>query len=216
MLSPKVTLTDELIHHIQETRMGNIIGAAVLSEKIGKPSGYISALENKRIKTIASSLLIKIFLVLHDNLSEDEVIAKIEAIINVPKTIDKQSSDNVAIDIDDEDIEEHGENESPKKNKKYNLMEDYNNPDLIKGILNEISKRFSSSYKNNPKDTVYILSTFLSSMRFDTGFVMAMLSLPYFGLNNLTHDERQNAFDDIQEVFKKHLELAESKEDNNE
>jgi len=203
MLSSRVPLTDKLVCHIQDIRTGNVIGAAKLTEMIGKPPGYISALENRRIKSISAPLLIKIFRVLHENLSDEEIVEKIESIINAPKVEDASVGDNVTVT----DYE---------KKEKYTLGDDYDNPYLIENLLSTLSVPFNAYYKKEPKDTVYTVATLLTSMQFDIVLMMKLLNLPIFLLKPLVIEERQIFLDDIGQVFQKHLSIAKDKKDNSE
>jgi transcriptional regulator with XRE-family HTH domain len=206
MLGQKVSLTNELVALIQKKRMSNSIRSADLSEKIGKPSGYISAIENKRIKTIALPLLIKIFQVFDSNQTEEEITAQIETVVSSSSSEDIQSSTSVIDNDDNEDFEYEEKDE-------YNLKEDYDNPYLIDTLLKALSRPFSVYYENRQKDAVYVLTSLLESMRFDMGLMMRLLRYPYFLLNPLVVDERKAFLSDIREVFEKHLEIAQSKQD---
>ncbi len=208
MLNPKIKLTEELLYHIKEKRINSGRGSIELSQAIDKPSAYISAIENKRVGSMSSALLIKIFQTLYDGISEDEAIEKIEAIIS-PKQGRATNGPAQSNDLSDED-----DAVDQKENKTiYKLSEDYNDPELVKAMLEDVTKFFTKVYDGRPKDTVYVLNLFMRSMRFDIGFVMAILSLPYFALKSLSDEERQNAFDDIQSAFRKHFDIAQSKRD---
>ncbi len=206
MLDAKVILTDDLIQHIQTARIEKSVNAAALSKDIGKPEGFISALEGKRYKKIASIVLVTIFDRLYPDLSKDDIIAKIESIVSKPSVTSDLDAANIAIDGGHEDIVFEEKDE-------YTLAEDYNNPYLINNLLNTLSKPFRVFYEKRPKDTAYILTTFLTSMRFDLGFMMKIISYPFFLFKSLTIDERKRFMSEFKQLFTKYLELAGSRHD---
>ena len=204
MLNSRVPLTDKLVCHIQDIRTGNVIGAAKLTEMIGKPPGYISALENRRIKSISAPLLMKIFRVLHDNLSDEQIVEKIESIINVPKAEDASVGDSMTKDrVGIEGVD-------------YLPDEYYASPHLIENNLEVIASAIREYHKQHPKDAVINSTTLSISLKHDAKLMMQLLKYPYFLLGTLTTDERLDFINDISQVFCKYWAIAKDKKDNSE
>ncbi len=206
MLPEKVHVTDDLLLHIQNTRKEKDISAENLSRSLPKPDGFISALERKRYKKIASSLLMKIFYSLHEELGDEEIIAKIESLTSIPDVPESASDeeDNTEVPVDD-----GRETMTFEKKDEYDLDEDYNNPYLIQSQLRMLSAPFNAYYQRRPRDAVYTITAFLTSMRFDLSFMMKIIGFPFFIFKTLSKDERISFIKEFRQLFDKYLAIAE-------
>ena len=202
MLSPKIRLNDELIEKIQSGRQAKGISATDLSKLIGKALSYVSALENRRIAKVASPDLVKIFSILQ-NCSEDDAAEAIENLLKENETFNRQTTTDV--------WEDDAVAKKPSVIKTYSLDDNNVPEETLKKYIDAINTRIRAFYKVHPNDALGILQNFIRSMNFDLGFVMAILSTPFFRLKPYNHEERQEVYNEFIGLFKKHFAEAQAR-----
>lgn len=170
---------------------------------IGRTTSYMSTVENLRISKISSVDLIKIFTILYD-IEDKEAVKKIEEILSKSQDASILSSQdslldgNVSIDKD-------------SKIEKYSPPIPISHEDEFENLIKIMNSGFTMFFEKEPDDAERTLKRFISSMRFDLGFMIAILNIPFSSLRVLTLEERQRAYDDIIEAFKKNYDIAENK-----
>lgn len=202
MLSPKIRLNDELRENIQRGRQAKNISASDLSTLIGKALSYVSALENKRIAKVSSNDLVKIFSVIHD-CSEEDAAEIIENLLEKNEIFDRQTA---AASWEDDDTAK-----KPTAIKTYSLAENNDHGELHEKYIAAIDIRLRAFHKAHPHDALVIFQRLIKSMNFDLGFVMAILSAPFFNLEPLSHEERQAVYDEFADLLKKHFTAAQER-----
>jgi hypothetical protein len=204
VLNQKLPLTNELIALIQKRRFSNTLKAADLSLNIGKPAGFISAAENKRIKTIALPLLIRIFQAIDNNRTEEEIVAEVEDVLAISQeTHNSQSTDSTSED-DNEDFEYEKKNE-------YCIKDDFDNPYLRDILIQNLSEFFKAYYEVKQMEAADLFATLFGALKFDVNLMRQLIRLPYYKLKPLSKEERKTFLKEMYAVFEKHLDIAKSK-----
>ncbi|MDD3569801.1 MAG: hypothetical protein PHY44_01710 [Lachnospiraceae bacterium] len=196
MLKEKIKLNSSIRKQIKLGRERKGISVKEASESINRKTSYVSGLENKHILSIKSEDLIKLFIFLF-NISEDDAENKIESLL-------KQEDMNIeeeTIIIDDED---NMESKLEIDNIKDYHKENFDNDEKFKKMLLLTNKIIKAYYQKRPKDAERMLFAFVRSCKFDLGFISAIISIPFFTLEKLSHDERQKVYDEIIEIFEKY------------
>jgi transcriptional regulator with XRE-family HTH domain len=199
MLKPRITLTDELLHYIYEERTSRGINASNLSKAIGKQPAFISQMENKRIGSISTDLLLKIFQELHNDLTDDEIIEKIQAILNSVK---------------DEVIKKNGYalvNENPSSTGKTKSFTLYLNHYSFDDIIKELANQLKILYDADTTIIAQILNSFIISVREVPDVAMFLSSLPLNIIKPLDQNERSNLTIELSNVFSKYCDMAVAK-----
>ena len=206
MLSNKIEITEEIRTIIKNKREEKKIPARDLSMKyLGKSQGYISSLENGRVKFLKRNDIIKIFEILY-NINEELASTKIINIVNSSKKSDINLSKDVNFEktlkpLNDSNIQS------------YETIEDPINQETGGNLVDNLKLGFETVYKKRPDFTISTLKRFVVSFHFDLAFMMVILRTPYFALEELNHDERQSFLNEFSEIFKKYAILSKEHRD---
>lgn len=202
MLPDKIEITDKLRSIIQKRRHDLRISTKDLSMKhLGRSASYISALENGRLKSLRKNELLKIFEVLF-NLDENSAAKKIESILAANENIDIKLSSNAS-----------NKNFSQDNIKKYQTVENHTDDKTLDGLMENMKEGFKTIQKVDPEFTISTLKRLVTSMHFDLGFMMALFHIPFFALEGLSHDERQQFLNDLSDIFKKYAVISKEHSD---
>ena len=206
MLPSKIKLSDNIVDEIKSARTARRIPAATLSKTINRDDSYISSLELKRLRTISSADLVMIFCALHD-ISEQSAIEKVESLIGIERKTELYTTSSMqgAQLVDEKNADTVSE---PTAEYFYGVSSDFAEPELISDMLDTIKAHILEFYKKNPKDTVYVLQSFIKTMQFDIGFTMEILGIPFFALKGASIEKRKEVLCELIDVLKKHTSLA--------
>ncbi|MDF1496314.1 helix-turn-helix domain-containing protein [Caproiciproducens sp. CPB-2] len=207
MPEAKYKLTSRLSHLLQEVRNKKGISASKLSKDIGNSVSYISALENGNIKSMKESDFINIVKILYDINNDDEAKQKIQNLIA------NSEDDSDVSSISDLENEEDSNIPSQENIKTYKTIDTIDNQKEFKRLIKIMNSGFTEVFKHDSKFAERELKSFIRSMRFDLGFMMAIIGIPFFTLSKLNHDERQNLYDEVSDVFKKYYEMIKDETD---
>ncbi|MCL2153490.1 MAG: hypothetical protein FWH57_11140 [Oscillospiraceae bacterium] len=211
MLPAKIRLTDQMLDYIRAARIAKRIPAATLSRAIKRDDSYISSLELKRLRTISSVDLVAILCFLF-NISEHEALERAEELIGVEKkaAVDAIRSPQYSpSNIDSNEIQKVSE--TSREYRWYDTRINYAEPELINDMLEVLVGLITEFYRNDPKEAVYVLNSFIKTMKFDPIFTMSVMGIPFFMLKNLNIDERKEVLDDLSAVFREHAATANQK-----
>jgi hypothetical protein len=206
MLPSKIKLTDEIIHIIKSTRVTKRISAVKLSRMINRDDSYISSFELKRLRTISSDDLLIILSNIF-SISESEAILKAKELIGMECETGIRSNINTHI----QDLPKYYEkgtitvSEPIEKNSYNSIKSDYTGTELIDDMLDTISNNFIEFYKNNPKEAVYSMKSFIQSMYFDPDFMMEIIGIPFYTLGELNKNQRQDVLEKMLNVFENYF-----------
>ena len=226
MLPTKIRLTDEIINNIKSARIANRIPAAELSRAIKRDVSYISSLELKRLKTLSAIDLTAIISYMF-NLPEYKAVEKVESIIGINKETDTSANHNNDIfhshnenNINKGNYDNSDNDDSIKNNQQLIVHDSTSNeywygdmlacadPELISDMLNEIIGLISVFFKNEPKETVFILNSFIKTFKLDPVFTMKLMGMPFFTLKALSTDIRIKVLNDLSAILKKYADAA--------
>ncbi len=202
MLPAKIQTTNTLRQEISKQRINKNITLSELANSINKTVSYLSAIEKGRVKSISSKDLIIIIKQLFD-LSDNESESKIENLLSEP--INK---------INSASSEEFRHKSLESKNLEgslifdYDIVEDSKNDEEFNKLFDSFKKGLLLVFDKNSDLAVTSLKRLVASMHFDLGFMMAIMRIPFFALNNLSHQERQKFLNEISESFKKYAIIA--------
>jgi len=223
MLPVKIKLTDEIINNVKSARIAKRIPAAELSKAIKRDVSYISSFELKRLKTISAVDLTAIISYMFD-IPEHKAIEKVERLISVEvkKETDNQVNQNYnillannKININNDNIFDIDNNDNNKNNQlliressidEYSYSDTNDNADLelISDMLDDIKNIISEFYKKEPKETVFILNSFIKTLKIDPSFTMKLMGMPFFTLKTLSVDVRIKILADLYAILKKY------------
>lgn len=194
MLSPKIEITDKLLHYIQSTRLAKGITAADLSSQIGRTISYVSSLENHRISKIMSQDLIRIFKAI--NLcSEDEAIAEIENMINSESNMSNRNINDGALNLSDI------ERQKISELRKYSSFIDNEEVKEFESQKNFIIKILDAMYEQMPEDTVRVLRAFCSNLKFNVPFTIGIASMPFSVFEDSADDVCPEIYKKMSDIF---------------
>lgn len=199
MLPKKVEITNNLCTIIYNKRTDVNISGKELSKKLGRSISYISLLENGRIKYLKRNEIIKIFQILY-KIDEETAEQNIEKILLI-----SSKDNNVDADIDttiaDKTIDKPFQADNVKD---YSILGNSRSNKMVTKCFRNIESGFEVEYDKWPEKTISILRNLVASMHFDLGFMLAIFSTPFFALEGLSHDERQQFLNEVSDIFKKY------------
>ena len=202
MLPSKIKLTDKIINEIKAARTAKRIPAATLSRIIKRDDSYISSLELKRLRTISANDLVTIFCVLLD-VNEHEVVTRVEAMLNTDDIADNYAIQGLSNATHSERPGTIMVSEPLADNKWYDLSSEFTDTELISDMLQAIIDLITEYYKKDPKETVFALSSFVKTLKFDPAFTLEIMGTPFYTLRNLRVIDRKKVLAEIREVLKK-------------
>ncbi|KNY26352.1 hypothetical protein [Pseudobacteroides cellulosolvens] len=185
MLKPKILINEHIRNRITEERIKSGKSGIAISKDIGKSDAWVSLLENGRILSVKSSDLINLFKELL-SINEEESEKYIEDLI---KSNSKESS------ISDN-------NHNKEKLNIYDKPKDLINEDNFKKFVKDINAGLKFAFKNNEEYTFNQVVLFTRNMHFDLGFMLALMSFPYYKLDKLGFEDRQNFLEKVYELIK--------------
>ena len=211
MLPAKIKLTDQLIHNIKTVRIAKRIPAAALARAIDRDDSYISSLELNRLRSISSADLIAIIGFLN-SVPEHMAAAMAEEFISTGRVPEAYSDRN----LQESPLYESGMgsltvNEPTVGNYRYDANCGYSTPELISDMLDAVAKLFIEFYEKDPKEAVFVLSSFIKTMQFDPVFTMGVIGIPFFTLRKLSIDERKAVLADLSDVYRRYDTAANQK-----
>lgn len=207
MLPKKVEITNNLCTIIYNKRTDVNISGKELSKKLGRSISYISLLENGRIKYLKRNEIIKIFQILYkiDEETAEQNIEKILLISSKENNTSIPNDNNVDADIDttiaDKTIDKPFQADNVKD---YSILGNSRSNEMVTKCFRNIESGFEVAYDKWPEKTISILRNLVASMHFDLGFMLAIFSTPFFALEGLSHDERQQFLNEVSDIFKKY------------
>ena len=208
MLPAKIKLTEQVIHKIKTARIEKRIPAAVLARAIKRDDSYISSLESMRLRTISAVDLVTIIGFLFD-IPEQMAAEKAEEFIASANKPDSYSAQDLQYPLALDDIADAMlVNEPAPKGYLSDAKTDYAEPELISDMLEVLAGLITDFYKADPKEAVFVLNSFIKTMKFDPVFTMSVMGIPFFKLKQLSVDKRKEVFEDILAVFRKHTAIA--------
>lgn len=95
-----------------------------------------------------------------------------------------------------------------EKMETYDTIEDPTEEITLEELIDNIKLGFETVYKKKPDFTISTLKRFVVSFHFDLAFMMVILRTPYFALEGLDHDERQDFLNELSDIFKKYAILS--------
>lgn len=182
MLKPKIMINKIIINKIQQDR--SIIGksGSQLSTDIGKSEGWISLLENERMKTISSKDLIHIFKILK-SLNDEEAEKYVLDFLNEAKESIKQ--DKTIVYYDENDKLQTEEN--------------------FKIITNQILDFFNIVFNDNKEYAFHTLGRFMENLQSDLGFMFGIISIPFNELEDVDIKVKKKLYAEMGNVVKKYI-----------
>ncbi len=198
MLPEKLFVTKALILHIQNARKEREMSADDLSDAVHKHKGFISAIERKRYKRLSANLLIEIFEKLHDDMSREEIMTKLESLASVPDS---------AIEDDGDDESHMVGSSSPNYSNKNDDFEKH----MFETLLEDTSECFRQYYKKRPNEANVSLYYLFRSMIFDSRFMLFIMRNPFFKFKSLSEEDRAEFIREFVLLFRKYEKLAESR-----
>ena len=210
MLPSKIELTDEIINKIKTARITKRIPAATLSKAIKRDASYISSLELGRLRSISSVDLVTIHRIIH-GVPEHEAIAMVEALINMYISAGNNYGQKTMKSLLYDEKGPLSVNEPYVKGYVHNVGTSFAEPELIGDMLETMTSLITEIYKENPKEAVFMLKSFIKTMQFDPAFTMDIMGIPFFVLKPLSIHERKEVINELLDVFRKHAAKASSK-----
>jgi hypothetical protein len=203
MLPDKIKITKEICSIIKNKREEIGISARDLSMKhLGKSQGFISSLENCRVKYLKRKDILKLFEVLYTT-DENTAMQKIQSIINSQNEINPDKlSETISLKNTSKALNETNVDGT------YDTIEDPTEEITLEKLVDNIKLGFETIYKKKPDFTISTLKRFVVSLHFDFAFMMVILRTPYFALEGLDHDERQKFLNELSDIFKKYALLS--------
>lgn len=189
MLQLKLEITEKIIQLISDTRKSKGITANDLSISLGKPKYWLTNIEAKKTKFIAKEDLIKTICELLKK-TPNEAESYIDDYLENPQTSDEPKLFRI-----DED-------------------KDINYKEEIKKHIKGINEGFEIINKSSipEKDRADIFSLFNRNMHAELGFMLSLVSLPWFLLKDLDDESKSKLFKEIFEIIKANK--SRKKEDN--
>ena len=214
MLPIKIKLNEEIIDSIKSARAAKRIPAAILSRVIKRDDSYISSLESKRLRTISAVDFIEILSFLYD-LPEQKAIEMAEKITGNSSLADDCSDKSSKYIFNNKSKNDFLVSEPTAEYYRRWVETDYIDTELINGMLDTIKELFTEFYKKEPKETVYVLNSFIKTLQFDPIFTMKLIAMPFFALKSLDIDMRIKVLLELSELLKKHTAIAQTKKHSN-
>ena len=185
MIDAKIQLTKHIINSIQSDRMKKNITAAELSEAIGRTPSYISSLENGRIARIASNDLISIFTRIFGYSQQ----ASLDYVVSLVDQSNKLMTNSTV---------------QPTKILTYEELDKIVNIESYTKIINNINRCFGEFYNFNQKLAFLKLNAIHTNLKFDTGLMFSMMSLPFTDLDACSLDDRKHLIEDVKHLIEKY------------